>query len=283
MSGKLRSFPMVKAFTLIELLVVISIISLLVAILLPALASAREAASRTLCLSNLRQVMTSLITYDNDFQVFPGASANRKTYVLHGDEALRLQYGVSKKMVECPSSSAKPNSYNSDSWDNPGSGAITTYNYMMGYGNYMQQPLSPSGLPSPTSSFYSRYNGWYVVGNFPEADNGFFAPVTLTKPYTYLTNSNTRYQPVAPSKTPGMMDINGYGGISQGSYAPYLPNHANKSTGYAQIVNVSFIDGHGEMQNMMPGKSWEYFGGAGNSGFWNPTFTPPPGVTYLTP
>ena len=45
-----------KAFTLIELLVVISIIALLVAILLPALRMAREAAQSAVCLSNMRQI-----------------------------------------------------------------------------------------------------------------------------------------------------------------------------------------------------------------------------------
>tara|TARA_Y100001933_G_scaffold42660_1_gene39792 strand:- start:9119 stop:9850 length:732 start_codon:yes stop_codon:yes gene_type:complete len=55
-------------FTLIELLVVISIISLLVAILLPALASARKAARLTACASNVRQMGLALNMYaqDND-------------------------------------------------------------------------------------------------------------------------------------------------------------------------------------------------------------------------
>ncbi len=69
--AKTRTRQPFQAFTLVELLVVIAIIALLVALLLPAVNSAREAARRTQCLNNMRQLSLGMLNYESAFRGLP--------------------------------------------------------------------------------------------------------------------------------------------------------------------------------------------------------------------
>ena len=93
MNDPLRSSRMVrKAFTLIELLVIMAIIAILIAILLPAVQQAREAARRTQCKNNLKQLGLAVHNYHEVYDQIPpsacipdfGFASNNGSWSVHG-------------------------------------------------------------------------------------------------------------------------------------------------------------------------------------------------------
>ncbi len=71
-----------SGFTLIELLVVVSIVALLIALLLPAISQARDAAAKMMCMSNLKQISIPLALYEDDHRAYPRPERDRYDYMV---------------------------------------------------------------------------------------------------------------------------------------------------------------------------------------------------------
>lgn len=199
-------------FTLIELLVVISIISLLISILLPALGAARKSAQAIQCAANQRQVFVAMVTYSQSHKdwIVP-------TYMQNNGSTRLWSVGL----------------------------AIETMN--MDAGNFWPPGQRPPGIFACPSSEYltttSHYSDWgrsrWISRTYHTVDNHTrnLRNADIVSPGEYLALTDSRLVTLT-SNSSGSDAINStynIWGRHRGSLAPDDPKN---------VVNITYFDGH---------------------------------------
>jgi len=233
-----------RGFTLIELLVVIAIIAILAAILFPVFAQAREAARKTACTSNLKQIGMAFALYTQDFdECFPWAASNLgsptttwydlvEPYVKVGASGFGYTGGVQRTFYVCPSfqNQAVPMQ--------PGDPAVPTFpaaqvTPAMSYAanGYLMPMANRALLPG---------NPWFP-GTGPAALAGIGAPASVVLVSHALgTRPSVAGDDVTSGCTGNEENVNGVPGI-MGSSAVYCAARFKHQGGAAYLLADSHV------------------------------------------
>jgi prepilin-type N-terminal cleavage/methylation domain-containing protein len=99
---RLQRTRLSSGFTLVELLVVIAIIGILVALLLPAVQAAREAARRASCVNNMKNVALAILTAEDTQKELIPATPNKDNCTINGNQYTGLPHRMSGFVLLLP-------------------------------------------------------------------------------------------------------------------------------------------------------------------------------------
>jgi prepilin-type N-terminal cleavage/methylation domain-containing protein len=175
-------------FTLIELLVVIAIIAILAAMLLPALAKAKQKAKQAGCINNMREIGIALVMYSGDYNQYPNCLWPDPHDIYVWQPRLLSLMGNNRNAFNCPA--ALSQSY----WDTNLNNTLAgpSGNLVYGEDNKVDNfGILTGGGSAPGSRFSLGYNDWGIdrsgpvlgmgadVGTAPVRESAIRSPVNM--------------------------------------------------------------------------------------------------------
>jgi len=160
----------VRGFTLIELLVVIAIIAVLIALLLPAVQAAREAARRSQCVNNLKQIALAMQNYHSALNSFPPGGTNTSNIEAPGSSGAWGNWSAFSMMMPYLEQQAVYNACNF---------MVTNQGYGSGIDGMINSTATRTTINAFLCPSSPRLNGgnWTTYYGMPYPNTNYFASI----------------------------------------------------------------------------------------------------------